>query len=402
MSRGEETAELRQQAFSKKDGRLRVLVVVDTLEVGGSERSTLEIARRFKDTETIVCHLYPGRTLRNEFERASLPVVSLNVRARYGLARTTAKLLGLVRQVRPDLIQATLFRSRMTARAVAAWTGIPLIETFVNDDYGRERRATFGRVGRVRLAAVRRFDAATARVAVHNIAVSRTVRDAMCEALGIPKKSCSVIYRGRDPSKYTSLEEPGASTTRASLGLGPDARLLLAVGRLVPAKDHATLLRAMPSVLSAHPEVRLRIAGGGPLVDELQAEISRLGLADHVALLGTRSDVPALLRAADMFVFPSRYEGHAGALVEAMFSGLPIVAADTPVHRESVQDGVSGILATPGDPESFAIGIRRHLDSPQAAEAMGRAARRVALERFDVRRIAEQHEECYRQVVAKS
>jgi glycosyltransferase involved in cell wall biosynthesis len=311
-------------------------------------------------------------------------------------------LLKVVRQVRPDLIQATLFRSRMTARAVAAWTGIPLIETFVNDDYGRERRATFSRAGRVRLDAVRRFDAATARVAVHNIAVSCTVRDAMCEALGVDKERCSVIYRGRDPSKYASRKQPEASTTRASLDLAPDARLLLAVGRLVPAKDHATLLRAMPSVLSAHPEVRLFVAGGGPLEAELQADIARLGLGGRVTLLGTRSDVPALLRAADMFVFPSRYEGHAGALVEAMFAGLPIVAADTSVHRESVQHGVSGILATPGDPESFSIGILRHLDSPEAAAAMGRAARGVALERFDVERIAAQHEECYRRVLARS
>ena len=119
-------------------------------------------------------------------------------------------------------------------------------------------------------------------------------------------------------------------------------------------------------------------------------------------LLGTRDDVPALLRLADVFAFPSHYEGHGGALIEAMFAERPIVASDTAVHRESVTHGETARLVSLKDPAALAQGIEWMLDHPEEARQYGQRAREVAMERFHIDKIAAQHEAFYEKILRES
>ena len=157
----------------------------------------------------------------------------------------------------------------------------------------------------------------------------------------------------------------------------------------------------MPAIVQRFPNVHLLIAGEGPHRPVLEQQIRTLGLAPHVTLLGARGDVPLLLQAADLFVFPSHYEGHSGALVEAMFARRPIVAADTEVHRETIEHGRTGRLFRLRDVADLGEQVLWMLEHPQEAATLGEQARQDALQRFDIRVVARQHEELYHMVMQR-
>lgn len=377
---------------------MKVLHVIDTLEVGGAEESTLQLAGRFRETELVMVHLYPGRTLAPRYESAGARVVSLDLPGRLAPGRGVAELVRLVRRERPDLLQSTLFRAGLVARATSRWTGVLLLDTLVNDSYSPHRWRSLTTSQAVTLAAVQRLDAATAPWTRHFVANSETVKASQCEALRIPPDRVTVIHRGRDPQRYQPVAGPERELLRERLGVAPGEPLLLNVARLLARKGHRALLRAFAQVLTRVPSARLAIAGDGPERPALERLAGELGLGDRLRFLGTRSNVPELLSAADLFVFPSQYEGHAGALLEAMMAGLPIVATDTPSHRETLTPGETGVLVPVDRPDELAAAILRLLGEPEEPRRLGEAAQRSAVERFGVDKAAARYEELYRRL----
>ena len=157
----------------------------------------------------------------------------------------------------------------------------------------------------------------------------------------------------------------------------------------------------MSEVSQVWPAVRLLIAGNGPQRSELERLITDLALDDFVTLLGLRDDIPTLLSLAKIFVFPSYYEGHPGALIEAMFAAKPILASDIPVHKETITHQETGLLVPINDPGAIAQGIIWLLEHPAQAKQMGEQAREVALKRFHIDQIARQHEELYTRLLQR-
>jgi glycosyltransferase involved in cell wall biosynthesis len=234
------------------------------------------------------------------------------------------------------------------------------------------------------------------------MAVSESVRRSNAAALGIDPERIDVIHRGRDPRPFATLDGPAREGRRSALGLEPDDVLVLNVSRLLERKGQAELIDAHRQVVEAYPRARLWIAGEGPERGRLEARIAEAGLDGRARLLGTRDDVPELLQLADVFVLPSHYEGHSGALVEAMMAGLPIVATDTPTNRESVEPDRTARLAPIGDSARLAEAILWMLDRPDRGAALGAAARATAVERFDIREVAARHEALYDRVLAEA
>jgi glycosyltransferase involved in cell wall biosynthesis len=173
---------------------------------------------------------------------------------------------------------------------------------------------------------------------------------------------------------------------------------LLAVGRLTPQKGYRYLAAALPRIVAEHPNVEVVIAGDGPLRDGLISIAAANGMQDRLILAGVRDDVPALMRTADLFVFPSLWEGAAGALVEALALGRPVVASNIPAHRELVSDAQS--LVTARDSEALATGVLHalaNLDERQAAAA--RAVLEVR-DAHDIVRNTRLLEDTYREFLA--
>jgi glycosyltransferase involved in cell wall biosynthesis len=213
------------------------------------------------------------------------------------------------------------------------------------------------------------------------VAVSDDNRRIVARAFGFDDERLIRIYNGVPiPDTPGPLERQEArAALGAELGLPREARLLLTVGRLSPQKGHDHVLDAFPAIRARAPDVVFLWAGAGELEGELRRRITEIGACDRIRLLGRRTDVRSLLAAADLFVFPSRYEGFGFALVEAMAARVPIVAGDQSATPEIVVDGSHGLLFRLGDQEHLAERIAWALAHPREMSAMaGRAATRVA------------------------
>jgi glycosyltransferase involved in cell wall biosynthesis len=372
----------------------KVLCVIDTLEVGGAETSLLEILKRAEKIEPLVCSIYAGGKLKAAFEDAQIPTVSFDLKGKYRYWTATRRILALIHKERPHLIHTTLARSHFVGRTAGRLSGTPVVSSFVNDSYSARRYERLNLIVRLKLRVTQLLDRITARWAFHFIANSQTIKSSMQQSLGIPEGKVSVIYRGRDPS----LQSNHDPSLRQALSLREDVPIILNVGRLILQKAQKDLIRAIAQVRNEHP-VRLLIAGEGPYRPNLTALIQDLQLSETISLLGQRNDVPSLLHLADVFVFPSYYEGHPGALVEAMFAGCPIIASDISVHRETIRHQETGLLVPVEQSQAIAEAILWMLRHPEESHRMGKRAREVASHRFHINHVVNQYEQLCMEVL---
>jgi len=170
---------------------------------------------------------------------------------------------------------------------------------------------------------------------------------------------------------------------RAALGVG-SAPLAVSVGRLMAQKGLDILLAACPDLIAACPSARVLIVGDGPLRKKLEAQAVALGVQEHVKFTGYRTDIPAILAAADVFVLASRYEGLPYTVLEAMAARKPVVATNVTGSRDAVVPGETGFLVPPEDPPALARAVLRLLADPQTARRMGEAGRRHVEQHFTV------------------
>lgn len=206
------------------------------------------------------------------------------------------------------------------------------------------------------------------------ITVSRDLRDWLIRAIGVPPGKVVQIYNGVDHERFA----PGPVPARlAPAGFLPEGALVIGtVGRLAGVKDQASLLEAFQRLVSRHPApLRLVIAGDGPLRPSLEAQARKLGIASQVWITGDRNDVPEILRLFDLFALPSLGEGISNTILEAMASGLPIVATRVGGNPELVTEGENGLLVPSGDPAALAAALARLLGDPALRVAMGKAGR---------------------------
>ncbi len=232
------------------------------------------------------------------------------------------------------------------------------------------------------------------------ICVSRQVAE-VCLQSGIPPRLVCVVHDGVDPRRVASGDR---ARGRRALGVSDAHRVLLTVATLTDAKGHRFLLEAMPAVLARHPETRLFLAGDGELTDPLRTLAGSLGIQSAVQFLGYRGDVPDLIHAADLFVFPSHREGLGSTLIDVMLGGVPIVtttAGGIPdVTGGSGPDGPPTAWTVPAcDPQALGAAILQALASPDECARLARAARQRAEERFTADRMVEATLEVYREVL---
>jgi len=189
-----------------------------------------------------------------------------------------------------------------------------------------------------------------------------------------------------------------AATVRRDLGVG-DAPLVVTVARLNPQKDLGTLLAAARRVLDARPEVRFAVVGGGAAEAELRAEHERLGLGQGVQLLGAQPSAADELAAADVFALSSIWEGSPLTVAEALLLRRPVAVTAVGAVPEVVQDGVTGRLVPPRDPDALAAAIIDLLADRAEAQRMAEAGHRVAVERFATDVLVRAVEQQYREVI---
>lgn len=218
-------------------------------------------------------------------------------------------------------------------------------------------------------------------------AVSHNLKNYFVKEIGIQPSKIMVIHNGVDSSRYT----PGTKSEALKCLLPPKhtGTTIISVGRIVDAKDQSSLITALKILKSRGlTDFHLVLIGEGDLRSSLEAQIRNFGLTDNVSLAGSRTDVEQLLRGVDMFVLPSKREGFPVALLEAMASGLPVIATNVGGIPEAIKNMFNGVLVPSSTPQALADAIDWVIRHPDDARRMGTAARQTVIQEFSLDNIA--------------
>lgn len=295
------------------------------------------------------------------------------------------RLYRLFRRQRPDIVHTHSWGTLCEGLLAARLSGVPAV---VHGEHGtlqtqayqvRVQRWAWGRVG-------------------HLLSVSSRLADRMAETVGVPRRRVTVIRNGVDLLRFGDTNVRDA---RLALGLPPQGLVLGTVGRLVEVKDHALLLDAVAVLVRNGVSCTVVIAGEGPLRSSLDARIRERGLADTVRLVGHRADIQNVFGALDLFVLPSRSEGMSNTILEAMASGLPVVATNVGGADEMVVDGETGLLVPPQDAGAMAAALQTLAADPTKRAEMGRRARLRIEHEFSLERMIRQYSELYLQIAPR-
>lgn len=217
------------------------------------------------------------------------------------------------------------------------------------------------------------------------VAISPEIRDALLDlSIGRPAQY-HVVPLGLDLDPYLAVDGP-VGTFRADLGLGPEVPLVGVIGRLVPIKDHATLLLAIDQL----PGVHLAVVGDGEMRASLEARVAEMGLGGRVHFTGWRVDMPAVLADLDVVALTSRNEGTPVALIEALAAARPVVATEVGGVASVVRHEETGLLAAAGDHRRISEAITRLLADPPHARRLALAGREHVVHQFGARRLVEE------------
>ncbi len=211
------------------------------------------------------------------------------------------------------------------------------------------------------------------------MAISKHTCKLVSESFKIPLEQVLCIYNGTKLIASTNSSDREDINTlriqvRQELGLPETSQIALTVGRLHPQKGHIDLIPAIPHIIKEFPEVRFVWVGDGELREQLKHQVQEYGVEHQVLLVGYRCDIPRLLKSADMFVFPTHYEGQPFALLEAMAHGLPIVASDTSAIPEVIENQIHGLLFRTGDSCDLLENLRTAFRNPEFIQKIAQNA----------------------------
>lgn len=304
----------------------------------------------------------------------------------------------LLSQYHYDLIHVHDWLGGYVANDLRQKFGIPLLATIHATEYGRQNGYVNGS------ALSRRIHEAEyhlVRYADKVIACSEFMRREIIQALQIPPQKIVVVPNGVDVERVGRVkrDDPELRAWRRQWLEDKDP-LIFFVGRMVGDKGPDLLIAAMPEIVQYYPGAKAILAGKGPFTDHLRYLIEKLGLKEQVVLTGFISDEDRnrFYAAADVAVFPSRYEPFGIVVLEAMVAGTPVVVASVGGLLEVVEDGVTGICVAPGRADTLAAGILEVLRHPQEARRRADTARCLAQERYSWDSVAAQTLEVYEEV----
>ncbi len=359
--------------------RVRVVHVLYSFGTGGLEKGIATVIRHGAPAfeHVIACLSRSGGSER--LLPPGTPVVELH-KAPGNSVLFLWRLMRALRGLRPDVIHTRNW-SGVDGIIAARLAGI---RNVVHGEHGWEMQDPSG--AHPRRLRVRRL---LSRWVRQYTCVSKAIERWLRDEVGV-RRPVTQIYNGVD----TGVFRPGpGGRVRSELGLPADAFVAGIVGRLDPIKDHPTLFRAFSRLRESVPEARLLVVGDGPERERLEREAG-----EGVVFLGDRTDVPEVLRALDVFVLCSRNEGISNTILEAMATGLPVVATGVGGNPELVMPGRTGTLVPPGDPEALCAALGRYAGAPRLARAHGEAGRARAASGFSVEAMVSAYEGVWRAV----
>jgi len=379
------------------DHRPLVVHVVHRFTVGGLENGIVNLinglpVERWRHAVVALTEVDPVFTRR--LQRDDVHCVSLHKPPGQGIW-LYPRLLRLFRELRPAIVHT---RNLGTLEfQVPAWAAG--VSARVHGEHGRDVGDLLGTNRRHiwMRRAYRPF-------VQHHIALGRELSDYLHDKVGVRAEELTAIYNGVDSQRFTPAPQrapiPGCPFADAGLWLAGT------VGRMQTVKAQPLLAQAFVAALQQQPALRERLrlvmVGDGPLRADCEAILRAAGVADLAWLPGERADVPDVMRGLNCFVLPSLAEGISNTILEAMASGLPVLATDVGSNADLVPVGVAGEIVPAGDVPALAAGLVRLALDADGAAAMGRAGRREVERRFSLPAMLAAYENVYDRLLRRT
>ncbi len=367
--------------------RLRVLQVVNSLGVGGTEYGVLKIMTHLNGAmfEQRICAMRGVDQALPELPALAGGVFvagEKNGKWQFPLFR----LARIMRAFRPHIVHSRNWGA-VEAIPAARLAGVPVA---IHSEHGYELEMLSGLPARHRV--LRRGLYALADAV---FAVTRELRDFHARQAWVSPDKIRVLYNGVDTQRFSPRADV-RRRLRKERGIPAGSFLIGSVGRMVPIKDYGTLLRAAEILIRGGLDVRVLLVGSGAELAGLQRYAGgSTELAGRVWFTGAVHNVPELLNAMDAYVLPSICEGMSNTLLEAMASGLPVVATRVGGNPEVVEENRAGRLFSPRDADGLARCLLPLVRNKELRNGLGAAARRRAVERFSLERMLQEYQNLY-------
>jgi sugar transferase (PEP-CTERM/EpsH1 system associated) len=342
----------------------------------------------------IVC-LTDYTDFRERVQRVDVPIVALHKRPGHDF-RAYGRLWRALRRLQPDIVH-TRNLSGLEYLIPAALAGVP---ARVHGEHGRDMYDLHGASRKYNL--LRKF--MKLFFVHHYVTVSVDLADWLVQTVGVCAQRVTQVYNGVDIWRFHPRTSPDVSL--GPEGFAPRGTVVIGtVGRMQAVKDQLTLVRAFLRLLDAVPkareQLRLVLVGDGPLREEAMQLLRTEGAASLAWLPGERADIPEIMRALDLFVLPSLGEGISNTILEAMASGLPVVATRVGGNPELVVEGETGMLVPSANPVAMAEAIGSYLTDPEKRIRHGRTGRKRVEEQFSIEAMVKGYLSVYDAVLKK-
>lgn len=373
--------------------RFSILLLGTQMELGGAQKVLLTQARwmHARGHRIQVAFFYDKQGLASRWQAEhDFPVLDLGAWRNGGfiLANLWRLLLGALRLFKllrrdVEVVETFTTHSNILGLPIAWAAGVPL------------RLASLHGILSSRGDLLSRLHGylVNSRIVSLLICVSEKVRRYAIQREGVRPELMRVIENGIDSIGTVPIPPEDAQALRQALAIPTDARLLLVIGRLIPAKGHSTLLRALAALPPKHADVLCLIAGEGPLRSNLEKLAEELGIIQRMRFLGSRQDIPQLLALAQVYVQPSLSEGLSIAMLEAMSAGLAVVASEVGAAGTVIEQERSGLLVPADNPQALADALVRVLESAALRDRLGKAAQQRVEDRYSSDRMCRSYED---------
>jgi glycosyltransferase involved in cell wall biosynthesis len=374
--------------------KIRALIFVDSLRLGGSERQAVELCKRLdrSSVEPLLACFQKEGPLAEELQGYFEDIHAFPLQGFFNAAavRQAGRFLGLLKRSRVQVVQCFDFYSNMFAIPLARLARVPVILGSRRDQ----------KVMRTRME--QKAEQWCLSLATGVVTNSAAIKNQIVREDGIRSERVWVIHNGLDLDRFDRQGEPSSPGERATRK--NDEVRIAVVANLRPEKGHLVFVNAANLLARSCPQARFAIVGDGSMRGKIEARIRELGLNNRVQLTGAVENIPAFLKAgnADILVNPSESESFPNAVMEAMAASLPVVATDVGGTNELVAEGLTGYLVPRDEGTVMAERLARLCNDPDTRVKMGEAGRRRIVERFTADLMAKKFENLYQSLVNRN
>ncbi|BAW80591.1 sugar transferase [Candidatus Nitrosoglobus terrae] len=362
--------------------------VIFRLQIGGLENGLVNLINHTADRyqHIIICLRDFSSIFAQRIQQPNLPIYALHKREGKDIA-IYFRFWRLIRNIKPDIIH-TRNLAALEMQGSAALAGV---RARIHGEHGWDVQDPEGKNWRYRW--LRRLH----QPLIHQyIAVSQHIANYLHQGVNVPLSRINPICNGVDTERFYPKRDLSVLPTGFA---SEDSLVIGTVGRLEPIKDQVTLVHAFVKLVNQIPSgknyLRLVIVGAGSLHPKIEALIAESDLTHLVWLAGDRDDIPVLLQAMDIFTLPSLAEGISNTILEAMATGLPVVATHVGGNPELVIDSVTGVLVPAADPQAISGALVNYVDNRELIRMHGHTARQRAEEKFGIKSMVARYTALY-------